>query len=388
MQSLSAVLEPAFWTCAALVVYAYAGYPVVVWVLARIVGRPARPVPVADVGLPTVSLLVAAHNEETVIRQRILNALAMDYPAGMLEVVIATDGCSDGTADVVRRFAADGVRLLAYDRRRGKATVLNDSIPQLRGEVVILSDANTLTEPGAARSLARWFADPKVGSVCGKLVLSDPVTGKNADGLYWKYETFLKACEGRLGALLGANGGIYAVRRSVFAPIPADTIVDDLVIPLAARLKTGCRIVYDPTAVAHEETPAGVGAEFHRRTRLGAGGFQSVRRLWRLLDPRQGWVAFTFLSHKVLRWLCPFFLVGLLATNLALAGDPVYLGALGAQVGIYLTSALTALVPSRARLLKPLRLTTMFTGMNVALLVGFWRWAAGSQSGVWRRTAR
>jgi cellulose synthase/poly-beta-1,6-N-acetylglucosamine synthase-like glycosyltransferase len=164
--------------------------------------------------------------------------------------------------------------------------------------------------------------------------------------------------------------------------------VDDFVIPLAARLKTGCRIVYDSQAVAREETPARIGAEFHRRTRIGAGGFQSVGRLWRLLDPRQGWVAFTFLSHKVLRWLCPFFLVALLAGNLVLAGDPAYLVALGAQVGFYLTSAVTALEPARSRMLRPLRLTTMYTGMNVALLVGFWRWLAGTQTGVWKRTAR
>src|SRR4029077_11257320 len=143
--------------------------------------------------------------------------------------------------------------------------------------------------------------------------------------------------------------------------IPPDTIVDDFVIPLAARLRTGCRIVYDPQAIAREETPAKLGAEFRRRARLGAGGFQSVGRLWRLLDPRQGWVAFTFLSHKVLRWLCPFFLLGLLAANVALADDPFFLRGLAAQVGFYAVSALMALVPVRAKVFKPLLLTTMFT---------------------------
>src|SRR5262249_30950742 len=145
--------------------------------------------------------------------------------------------------------------------------------------------------------------------VCGRLVLTDPATGCNVDSYYWRYETFLKRCEGRLGALLGANGAIYAIRRELYTPIPGNTIVDDFVIPLRAKLRTGCRIVYDGDAVAREETPPNVGAEFHRRSRIGAGGFQSIGLLWRLLNPRSGWVAFTFFSHKILRWVCPFFLV-------------------------------------------------------------------------------
>src|SRR5262249_55927305 len=157
--------------------------------------------------------------------------------------------------------------------------------------------ANSQTEPDAARKLVRWFHDPNLGVVCGRLVLTDPHTHKNADSLYWRYETFLKRAEGKLGALLGANGAIYAIRRDVFTPIPDDTIVDDLFIPLRAGLHTGCAIVYDCEAIAHEESAPDVGSEFHRRSRIGAGGFQSWALLWKLLNPRQGWVAFTFCSH-------------------------------------------------------------------------------------------
>jgi cellulose synthase/poly-beta-1,6-N-acetylglucosamine synthase-like glycosyltransferase len=382
------VLEIVFWVCLALVAYTYPGYPVVIRCLAGLFGRRAAPPELTTAELPTVSLLIAAHNEESVIAARIENALAMDYPADRREVVVATDGCSDRTAEVVRGFAGRGVRLLEYRTRRGKATVLNDSIPQLTGEVVILSDANTFTEPDAARRLARWFRDTRVGVVCGRLVLTDPETGSNADSLYWKYETYLKRCESRLGALLGANGGIYAVRRDCFAPIPPDTIVDDFVLPLQAKLRTGCRIEYDPEAVAHEETPPDVRAEFRRRARIGAGAFQSVGRLWRLLNPARGWVAFTFFSHKILRWGCPFLLLAMLATSALLSGSPLYLVLFFAQVAFYATSALVPLVPTTARPLKPLRLTTMFTGMNVALLLGFWRWASGAQHGIWQRTVR
>jgi cellulose synthase/poly-beta-1,6-N-acetylglucosamine synthase-like glycosyltransferase len=266
--------------------------------------------------------------------------------------------------------------------------MLNAAIPALRGEIVLLSDANTAIDPKAAHRLARWFQRPEVGAVCGQLVLVDPRTGNNVDGIYWKYENFLKRREGRLGALLGANGAIYAIRKDLYVPIPDQTIVDDFVIPLLAKLRTGCTIVYDSEAIAREETAPGVGAEFQRRSRIGAGGFQSLGLLWRLLDPRRGWLALGLLSHKVFRWLCPFFLLGLLASSALLWGRPFYRAALLGQVQFYVISVLTVFIPTRMRLLTPLRLATMFTGMNAALLVGFWRWLQGRQGGIWRRTER
>jgi cellulose synthase/poly-beta-1,6-N-acetylglucosamine synthase-like glycosyltransferase len=388
MSLLSTAVAVSFWVCLAALAFAYAGYPLLVWALARCFGRVVAPPAAADADLPTVSLLIAAHNEEEVIDERLRNALAMDYPADRLEIVVVADGCSDATPEIVRGYAGRGVRLLESGVRRGKATALNTAFPQLAGEVVLLSDANTYTDRGALRHLVRWFRDPDVGVVCGRLVLTDPRGGRNADSLYWKYETFLKRCESRLGALLGSNGAIYAIRRRLFEPIPRQTILDDFVIPLQAKLRTGCAIVYDCEAVAREETPPDVRAEFRRRSRIGAGGFQSIGLLWRLLDPRRGWVAFTFLAHKVLRWLCPFFMLGLLLSNALLGAEPFYRSALAGQVGFYALSLLATLVPGRFRALKPLRLTTMFTSMNAALLLGFWRWLLGGQSGTWERTVR
>jgi cellulose synthase/poly-beta-1,6-N-acetylglucosamine synthase-like glycosyltransferase len=388
VDALKTVIEFAFWVCFGLVFYAYIGYPVLIRCLAGVFGRRAVPAGQANEALPRISLLVSAHNEVAFIAARIENALAMDYPADKLEVVVATDGCTDGTTEVVRRYLGRGVRLIEYPERRGKANVLNDSIPQLTGEVVMLSDANTFTEPQAARRLVRWFADERVGVVCGRLILTDPAGGTNADSLYWRYETFLKRCEGRLGALLGANGGIYAIRRRCFMPIPPGTIIDDFVLPLQAKIRTGCRIVYDPDAVANEETPPHLAAEFRRRARIGAGGFQCLGFLWRLLNPLNGWVAFTFLSHKLLRWACPFFLIGMLALSAARWEDPLYRALFLGQVAFYAMSAVVPFIPTRVRPLKPLRLTTMFTRMNLALLLGFWRWLRGSQGGAWQPTLR
>jgi cellulose synthase/poly-beta-1,6-N-acetylglucosamine synthase-like glycosyltransferase len=254
----------------------------------------------------------------------------------------------------------------------------------------MFSDANTRIDPVALRRLARWFADPTVGVVVGRLVLTDPATGRNADGLYWKYETYLKRCEGKLGALLGANGAIYAMRKACYQPLPKGTIIDDFVAPLLARLHSGCRIVYEPEAVAYEETSPDLGTEFQRRARIGAGGFQSIQILAPLLDPRQGIVAFAFLSHKVLRWLCPFFLLGMLTANLSLSvsGRGFYVGTMLGQLAFYAVSAAAGFLPPGIARWKLLRLSTMFTEMNAALLVGFCRWVSGTQGAAWRRTPR
>jgi cellulose synthase/poly-beta-1,6-N-acetylglucosamine synthase-like glycosyltransferase len=368
------------------VVYAYALYPLVIWALARLLGPKRRQAD--DSALPTVSLLIAAHNEEAVIEQRIQNALSLDYPRERLEIVIASDGSSDATASIVRKYETNGVRLIDAGIRQGKASVLNAAFPTLRGEIVLLSDANTFIEPPAVRRLVRWFVDPAIGVVCGRLVLTDPVSGRNVDGVYWKYETFMKKQEGKLGALLGSNGAIYAIRRSLFQPVPRNTIIDDFVIPLLAKLRSGCRIIYDSDAVAIEESAPDVGVEFRRRSRIGAGGWQAIVLLWPLLNPARGWVAFTFLSHKILRWLCPFFLVLAFVANVALCGRPAYRGLMAAQVAFYLAAIVGRFVPKGLPLSKVLRLANMFASMNAALLVGFFRWVSGPQTGIWRPTRR
>lgn len=377
------------WISLAVVFHAYVGFPIAIWVASRLFGhRPEPPVPET---LPRVSVLVAALDEEDVIAQRIENALASDYPPELLEIVIGSDGSTDRTAAIVNDYAnrfPDRVKLIDYPQRRGKATVLNESLPHLRSEIVVLSDANTDFDPNAIHHLTRWFVDSNVGAVCGKLVLFDSVSGRNADGLYWRYETFLKSCEGRLDALLGSNGAIYAIRRDEYVPIAADTIIDDFTIPLLIKLHHGKRIIYDETAIAREETAPNVLAEFRRRSRIGAGGFQSLSRLFRLLSPRYGWTSFAFWQHKVFRWICPAMLLIALASNLILIGQPFYLVVFLLQAAFYAAAAIGATTRGSGPLHKILRLTTLFTSMNLALAAGFWRWLAGGQRGTWQRTAR
>ena len=346
--------------------------------------------------LPKLALVIAAHNERATIAARLDNALATDYPPERLLIVVASDGSTDGTNEIVAdyqaRWGADRVQLRAGFPRRGKASNLNDAVAGLPGDIefVLFSDANTFYQPEATRRLIRWFADETIGTVCGKLILVDSATGRNLDGLYWRYETAIKTAEGRLGALLGANGAIYAMRKGDYRPIPAETIVDDFVIPLLSQLETRRLIWYDPEAIAVEETPPNLTSEFRRRSRIGAGGFQSLVWLVGLLHPRHGWTAWCFLAHKVARWLTPFGLIAALAGNLLLAAREIspFDVTLAAQAGFYGLAGLGAWLPTRPRWLKPVRLTTLFVGMNLALLVGFGRWIRGIRAGTWTPTQR
>src|SRR5262249_38654589 len=181
---------------------------------------------------------------------------------------------------------------------------------------------------------------------------------------------------------------IYALRKEDYVPIPPNTVVDDFLIPLVSGMKTGKSIVYDHEALAREESPPRIADEFRRRSRIGAGGFQALTRLWPLLSPARGWIALAFLSHKVLRWFCPFFLIVALIANLVCLDAGIYAVLLAAQVAFYAAAALGAIVPGRGLAGRLFRLPAMFTSMNLALLVGFWNWASGQQGGVWQRTAR
>ena len=387
----SNIVTVLLWASLGLVAYAYVGYPLLVWLLARVWGKRPEAGPLADQDCPSVSLLISALNEEKWIRARVLNALRQDYPADRLKIVVASDGSTDRTGAIVRALAAQHpgrIVLHDFEERRGKANVLNAVLPTLDSRIVVLSDANTFFERSAIRNLARWFTDEGIVTVCGKLKLTDPATGRNVDSLYWRYENFLKECEARLGALLGANGAVYAIRQDKYVPIPGDTIIDDFVIPLLMKLRTRGKILYDAEAIATEETPPSVQDEFRRRARIGAGGFQSLARLWPLTLPSAGWTSLAFLSHKVLRWFAPFFLALALVANALLVDQAAYRWLLGTQLGFYIAAAVGNLLPGNGTATRMLRLTTLFTSMNAALALGFWRWLSGSQGGTWQRTAR
>ncbi|MCA9015383.1 MAG: glycosyltransferase family 2 protein [Planctomycetaceae bacterium] len=385
----SLLIQFLFWSSLAVIAYSYAGYPIILWLLSRRRNKQtARETETTGkTPLPQVSIVIAAYKEETVILERLNNLAKLDYPSDRLEILIGCDGNEDLTGELVSSYDNDQIRLIQFEQRRGKASVLNDCVPQATGEIIVFSDANTSMDPQCIKQLVRHFQDESVGCVCGQLILEDPATGKNVDGLYWKYENFLKHCETKLGAVLGVNGALYALRKSLFAPLPPETVNDDFLIGMRVHL-AGRRLIYDGSALASEETATSVHAEFKRRIRIGTGAFQSLKYLKGLLNPKYGYIAFAFWSHKLLRWLCPVLMALALITNLCLLNNPLYQMTLLAQGLFYLTAFVGMKFVTGNRYLKLCRVPGMFVQMNLALGIGFCRWILIKQTGIWERTER
>lgn len=388
--------ELVFWCAVLLLVHTYFLYPVVLFAIdgvvqvlseVRLLRTGASRRQGGAVGeLPRVSLVVAAHNEAGCIGEKLRNSLALDYPAERFEVLIGSDGSTDGTDELVERCGDERVVLSAAPRG-GKTVVLNRCIPRAKGEIVVLTDANTRLEPGAVRELVRHFEDPEVGAVCGRLRLYNPTRAEYEESAYWFYESLLKLYEGRRGAVVGANGGLYAIRRSLFTALPPSTIVDDFVIPLRL-LDQGYRVEYEPAAVAHEETTEDYGKEFGRRARIAAGNFQSLRMVSGLLSPAAGFRAFAFWSHKVLRWCAPALMALALVANLFLL-DVFFYGMTllgqGVFYGLAYLGKRGALKGTGRRVAS---VACYFVTMNLAIAVGFWRFLRNTQGAAWERTAR
>ncbi|MHB8873732.1 MAG: glycosyltransferase family 2 protein [Myxococcaceae bacterium] len=339
-----------------------------------------------DAYLPSVTLVVAAHNEVACIERKVEDSLALDYPRDRLQVLVGSDGSTDGTDEIVRR-RRDPRLVLSRAERAGKTTVLNRCIPLASGEIVVLTDANTEIDAPAVKKLVRHFADPEVGAVCGRLVLYNPSRPGYEESAYWSYESLIKLFEGRRGAVLGANGGLYAIRRTLFTRLPSQTIVDDFVIP-ARILARGYRVLYEPLAVAREETTEDYGREFGRRARIAAGNFQSLSMLKGLLSPFAGFPAFAFWSHKVVRWCAPALMLLALAANAALLDRTFYRVTFVLQGTFYGLALAGRLGVFKGRLRRAASAAYYFVAMNAALAVGFWRFLRHTQAPAWERTER
>lgn len=387
-----------FWLSVFAIAFSYVGYPIVLAVSSAIrgafatlrflAGGPDRRAGEPEGAWPRVTIAFAAFDEEACIRQKIQNCLAVDYPADRLEILVGCDGCTDRTAEIARAAGGERVRVVELAERSGKASVLSRMVPTAAGDLVVLTDANVVLDRGAVRALARRFRDPEVGAVVGRLRLYDPRTDQLGEGLYWQYETFLKHLEGEHGCVLGANGGLYAVRRVLFGPLPPDTITDDFVIPLRIAVR-GWRVPFEPGAVAFEETVEDSAREFARRARIGAGNWQALFRLPDVLDPRTGFLFFAFASHKLVRWATPLLLAVAFVANAALAIDPggVYRVLAAGQIAFY-AGALGGWRGRDGWILRSAGLAHHFVAMNAALAVGFWRFLRNRQPAAWQRTER
>ncbi|HTD48240.1 MAG TPA: glycosyltransferase family 2 protein [bacterium] len=371
-----------------LVLYTYAGYPALLWLLAGLV--PSRAAERREPARwPDVSVLLSAYNEELLIETRIRNLLELDYPVEHLEILIGSDGSTDRTEEIVRRWESTRLHLVAFDTRRGKASVINDLVARARGEIVVLTDANTFFQPDAVRELVRGFVrHPSACTVIGQVEYRTSAGSGNLDGMYMRYDAWIQTLESRFGCVLGAHGAIYAFPRGRYRPIPGSTIIDDFQIPLRIRLHGGGHAFCAPAAKAWERSPERVRDEFRRRVRFGAGGLQALMSTWPLLLPWKGMVALAYVSHKLLRWFGPWLMLVGFGANLWLLGVPffrfLFLGQL-AGGGLAVLAPWVRGVPVVGRAAVALR---FFLVLNAALLLGFAQFARGAARPFWSRTPR
>ncbi len=366
-----------FWISVLLPIYAYVGYPIVLAALRLAIRRPIKKRPIT----PMVSLLVPAYNEADVIARKIQNFLTLDYPSDRIEIVVASDGSSDETVEIAQSLA-DGarIRVLAFPQNRGKVGTLNASIAELRGELIVFSDAPAMLQPDSVRKLVENFADPTVGAASGlyKVVKADQVNIGASEDFYWKYETFLKMQESQLASTLGAHGHLYAIRKELYPFPPPGTINDDYVIPVSV-LRKGFRAVYEPSAIVYEEAHEMTG--FGRRVRIMAGNIQQLREIQGLLHPFRPLELFFFISHKLCRLLVPFAMLTAFVTNALLLDSRLYASIFCAQLAFYFLAAYGAIWRLRPR---PLMLPYYFSMINVATFFGLYHALTSRRGLAWK----
>ena len=367
------------------VFYTYIGYPIFLIVTARLLKRKVK----KEYTTPSVSFLIVAHNEDWVIRKKLRNTLGLNYPAEKMEIVVASDGSDDKTENVVKEFSRRGVRLISYKKRIGKTPVINRTIPQLNGEIVVFSDSREMFHQDAVKELVANFTNPKVGAVSGELILTDrkkEAVGKSIR-LYWEYEKRLRKREGEISSSVGATGAIYAIRRNLFKPIPKVTILDDLAIPMVI-IAQGYRVIFDRTAKAYDDVSGNSRQEYGRKSRTMAGNFQILFNLGRKYHFKNLFVLFEYFSHKVSRVLLPgfFTLVFISSLMVPFLWIRVFFICQAAFYGLALIGLLTERLGKKGLFI--FHFPAVFCTLHFAIVVGFFRYALHRQSHKWESMVR
>ena len=379
--SLSVIAEFTFWISVAALVYTYAGYPVLLFVVSSLRPRPVRREAIA----PLVSIIITAHNEERDLETKLENTLALDYPEERLEIIVASDCSSDRTDEIVEGFANRGVRLFRQTKRLGKTAAQNAAVEHATGEIILFSDATSNYQPDAVGKIVRPFADPTVGCVSGRLVYIDPSDSRVGHGArsYWNYEVFLKTHESRACSLIGASGCLYAVRKSAYQPLYHEACSDFIIA--TKMVEQGLRAVYESKAICSEETNRQSRKELKMRVRVIA---QTLSDLWRhrqMMNPlRSGFYAVQLLSHKILRYVVPFFLIAIFAASAVLAMQSrMFLLLLLMETACCLM-ALSGWVLERFGVrISVLSLPQYFVVANFASLIAFYKFLKGEKYATW-----
>ncbi len=376
-----------FWIASVAIVYPYLIYPVLLLLIRPFLFRAASQP--EDDYRPTVSIILAAYNEEDCIREKLENCLALDYPAEKLEILVGSDASEDRTNEIAETFAERGVRLFPYTQRGGKMSVVNRLVSEATGEVCVFSDISELFDRDVILKLTRHFADSQIGAVTGNHIYNEEKSGMGVGTrFYWRFQRLLQSIESRLSTICMCDGTIYAARRAWFVPPINNTINDDVAVPLGI-IQQGKRVIFEPEAVARGDVLQQTRRFFRQKIRSQSGKYQNFFRFPRMLFPwplARFWI---YISHSVMPVLVPWFLLLALLTNSLLVifggGEPLYAWALGLQIAFYFTAALGLLADRMQWYLPLTAIPFYFVTANLGSIFGFFAFIAGAQSAAWRK---
>jgi biofilm PGA synthesis N-glycosyltransferase PgaC len=364
-----------FWISFASIAYVYLGYTILLALYSRLRRHPIRRQQIT----PKVSIVIAARNEVTNLPAKIQNLRLLDYPRELLQIIIASDGSTDSTPEILLSYASEIIPVI-LDQSHGKANALNQAVLCATGNILVFLDVRQSVEPNAISELVACFADPCVGAVSGELLLESAIGEPSVDalGIYWKIEKHLRKLESATGSVVGVTGAIYAIRRELYTPIPVGTILDDVFIPMHVA-RTGHRVVFQPTAIARDYLFSEKGKEFSRKVRTLTGNYQLLRLAPWLLSPANP-LLFRFVSHKLLRLLVPLFMVLMIVASIMSSGS-FYRTVFWLQIVFYALAIFGILSPS-TRKFKPVAIANTFVMLNAAAALAFYNFVVGRKR-VW-----
>lgn len=383
-----------FWLCLFIIVYTFIGYGFLLFILVRLKRIFKKAYVLTDTGaLPSVSILVAAYNEEDLISEKVENTFNLDYPKEKIQFIVITDGSTDKTAERAGKYP--DLLLLHEDVRAGKMAAIKRAIPFIEGEIIVFTDANTFLNKAAIKELVKHYQNEKVGAVAGekRILVEEAADASSAgEGFYWKYESLLKKWDYELYSNVGAAGELFSIRTKLYQPVESDTIIDDHMIAMRIAEK-GFLIAYEPGAYAMETASANTTEELKRKIRIAAGGIQSIFRLKKAANPFYFPVlTFQYISHRVLRWtITPFLLILVFLLNGRIAyqdGAPFYKALFVAQLMFYMLSLAGWFFESRNVRIKAFFIPYYFCVMNYAVIAGIIRYFSKNQSAAWEKSKR
>jgi len=364
-----------FWLCLILVSYTYFGYAIYLWLCVLVRRKPIFQSPIT----PSVSIVIAARNEEARLPTKLQNLRLLDYPQEQIQIIVASDGSTDRTASILREQQDQIVSVILHESN-GKANALNEAVKLATGDILVFMDARQIVDANAISQLTACFADPKVGAASGELLLETAPGQRSADalGIYWKIEKVIRKLESASGSVVGVTGAIYAIRRELYTDIPQGTLLDDVFVPMnVARM--GKRVIFQPSAIARDQLFSEKGREFSRKVRTLTGNYQLLRLAPWLLSPANP-LLFRFVSHKLLRLLVPLLLILMLLAS-AMSGEPFFKAVFWLQMLFYVLAILGSLSPSTRRF-KPVAIANTFVMLNAAAALAFYNFAVG-RNRVW-----